>query len=275
MEKLKLDSQDKIAETLLTTLNMRALDARQPDPVIGDKLAIQIVDQIDYDFSRLKLNPMDQVGTVLRVRQFDRLMRDFLARHPSSVVVSIGCGLDTRFQRVDNGLVEWYDLDLPDVIALRQKLVPPAERCHMLPDSVFDDRWLEIVRTHGDRNFFFLAEGVLVYFTEEMVRGLFQQLARLFSGCELACDGMTPGMIRMHNLELKFSKVQARLHWGLKNGKEPETWGSGIKLLSQWFYFDQPEPRLGVYQLMRYFPFLSHGVGIFHYQLGNPEEKNA
>lgn len=268
MEKIQLDCQDKIAETLLTTLNMRALDARQPDPILGDTLAIQIIDKIDYDFSRLKLNHLDQVGTVLRVRQFDRLARDFLTRHPTSVMVSLGCGLDTRFQRLDNGLVEWFDLDLPEVIAFRQKLVPVTERCHMLPYSIFDEHWLDIVKDRGDGHFFFLAEGVLVYFSTNQVRALFQLFARQFPGCELVCDSMTPVMIRMHNLELMLSKVKARLHWGLKNGKEPETWGNSIRLINEWFYFDQPEPRLGVYQLMRYIPFMSHGVGIYHYQLG-------
>ena len=79
-------------------------------------------------------------------------------------------------------------------------------------------------------------------------------------------------MVRIHNLELSRSKVTARLGWALKNGRQPESWAEGIHLLSDWYYFDRPEARLGIYQLMRYVPPLAKGVGIYHYQLGNPAD---
>ena len=269
MSKLTLESQDKIAETLLIALYARAVEARLPEPLLQDKNAIKLVEQIDYDFSRFKLAGHDQATTIMRLRQFDRYTQDFLARHPLAVVVHIGCGLDTRFERVDNGLVEWYDLDLPEVINFRQKLIPSIERCHLVGHSVFDQTWLEAVSNHPGHAYLFIAEGVLPYFTQAQVRQLFLLLAEKFPGCELVCDGMTPAMIRLHNLKLRFSKVSARLNWGLKNGRQPETWRSGIRLLSEWFYFDQPEPRLGSSQLMRYIPLFARGVGIFRYQLGS------
>jgi O-methyltransferase involved in polyketide biosynthesis len=269
MEKITLQSQDKIAETMLTTLYVRAAEAALPNPLLLDKSAQTMVEQIDYDFSRLKLNKLDQVSTILRVRQFDRYTQDFLIRYPSAVVVQIGCGLDTRFERVDNGQVEWYDLDLPEVIEFRHKLVYEAKRYHMLGYSVFNDQWIELVRNYNRGPYLFLAEGVFPYFSEQQVKGLFVLLKEKFSGCELVCDAMTRTMIRLHNLELSASKVDARLHWGLNNGHQPETWAPGIRLMNEWFYFDEPEPRLGLAQLMRYIPPLARGVGIFHYQLGD------
>jgi len=74
-------------------------------------------------------------------------------------------------------------------------------------------------------------------------------------------------MITLHNWQLVFSKIGARLHWGLQHGRDLEGWSPGIRLLDEWFYFDRPEPRLGTAQLMRYFPPLAKGTGIFHYQL--------
>jgi len=268
MTKLKLESQDKIVETLLIALNARAVEARLPNPLLYDEHAVRLVEQIDYDFSRFKLAGHDQATTIMRLLQFDLLTKDFLSRYPLSVVVHIGCGLDTRFERLDNGLVEWYDLDLPEVASFRQKLIPAKERSHLLGCSVFDPTWLEAVRNHPGRSYLFLAEGVLPYFTEQQVMQLFVLLAESFPGCELVCDGMTPAMIGLHNLKLSFSKVGARLQWGLKTGRQPESWGAGIRLLSEWFYFDRPEPRLGSSQLMRYIPLFAKGVGIFHYQLG-------
>jgi hypothetical protein len=79
---------------------------------------------------------------------------------------------------------------------------------------------------------------------------------------------MTPAMIWLHNLELRSSKIDARLNWGLKNGNQPEAWSDDICLINEWFYFNEPEPRMGSFRLMRYLPVFAKGVGIYHYQLG-------
>lgn len=268
MPKVTLESQDKVAETLLTALYQRANESRRPDALIHDDTAVHLVEQIDYDFTRFTLNKLDQVTAVLRVREFDRLAGDFLTRQPASVVVNLGCGLDTRFERVDNGQVEWYNLDLPEVIEFRQQLLPETERCKMIGISLFDRAWLDMVSDHPGKAYLFIAEGVFPYFTTEQVKDIFLFLKAKFPGCELLCDGMSTLMVRIHNLELSRSKVRARLGWALKDSHEPETWGAGIRLLSEWYYFDRPEPRLGIYQLMRYMPAFGKGVGIFLYQLG-------
>jgi len=212
MARYTLESQDKITETLLFALNICAMEARQPNLLLRDDRALQLVKQIDYDFSRFKLNPLDQVSAILRVREFDRLTQDFLSRQPKSIVVHIGCGLDTRFDRVDNRSVEWYDLDLPEVISFRQALIPSTERSHPVGCSVFDPAWIEVIPSEPGWPFLFLAEGVLPYFAQDQVRQLFLFLADKFPGCELVCDGMSPFMVRLHNLELLASKVGARLH---------------------------------------------------------------
>ncbi len=268
MPKITLQSANVVAETLLIALYARALEAQHPAPLVRDDQAVALVAQMDYDFARFKLKAHDQTTTIMRLAEFDRRAQDFLARHPQAAVVHIGCGLDTRFARVDNGQVTWYDLDLPEVIALRRQLIAEAPRCHFLGCSAFDSTWLDTVSIHAGRPTLFLAEGVLPYFTEVQVKSLVLTLMARFPGAELVCDALTPFMVRLHNLELVFSKVSARLHWGLQHGRDPESWGAGIRLLDEWFYFERPEPRLGAAQLLRYCPPLAQGVGIFHYQLG-------
>lgn len=114
----------------------------------------------------------DKAALVLRNRQFDNYAQDFLSRCPEAVVVHIGCGLDSRFERVDNGKVEWYDLDLPEVIDLRRELTGgDSRRYHLLSCSVLNNAWIDSVKTHRDRPFLFLAEGVLLYFEENQVNG--------------------------------------------------------------------------------------------------------
>ena len=123
MVKLTLDSSNAVAETLLIALHARVLEAMRPAPLVRDERAPALAALIDYDFSRFALRDHDQTTTILRLREFDCRAIAFLARSPQAVVVHIGCGLDTRFDRVDNGQVAWYDLDLPEVIELRRQLV--------------------------------------------------------------------------------------------------------------------------------------------------------
>ena len=266
--KTVLDSPSAVAETLLIPLYIRAQETREANPILRDEAAVALVERIDYDFERIKLLNVNRVGTVLRTHRIDLWARDFLAGHPGAAVVHIGCGFDTRFDRVDDGCVEWYDLDLPEVIALRRELLPGHPRCTLLASSVFDPAWLEAVGpTHQPA--LFIAEGVLPYFEEAQVKALILMIQRHFPGAELICDAFTPFMVRVDNLILIRTKFQARLRWGIKHGRDMERWGPGIKLLDEWFYFDEPEPRMGAAQWMRYFPPFGRGVGIFQYRLEN------
>jgi len=138
-----------VPETMLIPLYIRAKESRRPDAMLTDDIAVAVVDQLDYDFTHIKLQGHDELAIILRLREFDRFTSNFLAVHPDGVVIHIGCGLDTRFERVDNGGVEWYDLDLPNVIELRRKLIgEQGERYHFLNISVFNPAWLELVRQH-------------------------------------------------------------------------------------------------------------------------------
>jgi O-methyltransferase involved in polyketide biosynthesis len=258
-----------VSETLLMTLYARARESQRPDAMIRDDLAVQMVQQIDCDFSRLKMQRHDEVAIIMRMRKFDDHARRFLARNPEGVVVHIGCGLDTRFERVDNGRVEWFDLDMPDVIALRKDLLnEDSGRYHMLASSVFDEGWMAEVSCLEPRRFMFLAEGVFPYFEESQIRELFLSLRDRFPGCEVVCDAHTPFVIWADNLQLAFSRVQARLHWRLKDPRDVEKWGQGIRLLDEWNYYEDDEPRLKSVRWARHIPALAKSSGVFHYQLG-------
>jgi O-methyltransferase involved in polyketide biosynthesis len=169
-----------VPETSLAALYWRAMESQRPDALIKDEKAEALVAQLDYDFDRIRQIPMPELLYVMRTmltREMDRYARGFLGGHPDGVVVHIGCGLDTRFERADNGQVEWYDLDLPDVIDLRRELIgDEGGRYHLLACSVFEDVWLDAVKVHSPRPFLFLAETVFVYFTEAQVKSLVRML---------------------------------------------------------------------------------------------------
>jgi len=141
-----LQSLEGVSETLLMTLYVRARESQRTNGMIKDEKAVAMVNQIDCDFSHLRMQRHDEVAIIMRMNKFDSHVSVFLKRYPDAVVVHIGCGLDTRFERVDNGHVEWFDLDMPDVLALRKKLIhSECSRYHTLATSVFEDGWLEEV----------------------------------------------------------------------------------------------------------------------------------
>ena len=261
-----------VPETMLVTLYLRAMESQRPGALIKDEKAVALVTRMSYDFSRVRQIPLSEANKlviILRNREFDRYARDFLARRPQAVVVHIGCGLDARFERVDNGQVEWYDLDLPDVIELRRKLLgDEGERYHLLGCSVLDNAWLDTVSAHHQRPFLFLAEGVFMYFEEAQVKSLVLTLRDRFPGAELVFDSYSPIHVWRHNLQTSTSKITIRIRWGIWHGQEVEHWGEGIRLLNEWGFFDRPEPRLAHIRWARPIEALARTLRIYHFQLG-------
>ncbi len=264
-----------VAETLLIPLYVRALESRRPDALLVDERAVAFVATRELELARIKKIKMDEedrVTLVLRSREIDRHVRAFLARHSSAVVVHIGCGLDSRFERVKDGSVVWYDLDLPEVIALRRTLLgDEAGRYHLLATSVFDHAWMDVVSRHHPRPVLFVAEGVLMYFEERAVRALVCTLRERFPGSELVFDAFSPFLVRANNLRLRLSRspIDARYRWGLRRARDLEAWGEGIRLLEEWFPLDRPEPRLSRVRWMRHIRPLARVLGVYHYRLGD------
>src|SRR5574341_1278275 len=261
-----------VSETLLVTLYLRAMETKRPDALIKDEKAVALVSRMSYDFARVRQIPLSEANKlviILRNREFDRYARDFLRRHPDAVVVDIGCGLDSRFERVDNGQLEWYDLDVPDVIALRRKLIGgEGERYHLLGCSVLDNAWLEAASAHRRRPVLFLAEGVFMYFEGAQVKSLVLTLHDHFPGAELVFDAYSPLHVWVHNLQTYTSKIAMRVHWGLWRGQEIEGWGDSIHLLDEWGFLDRPEPRLAHIRWMRPIESLARTMRIYHFRLG-------
>lgn len=265
-----------VAETLLIPLYNRAMESQRPDAIMKDEKAVALVRQMGYDFDqvrKIRMTEGNKVARLLLTREMDRYARDFLTHQPEAVVVHIGCGLDSRFERVDNGQVEWYDLDLPDVIGLRRKFIgDEGERYHLLSGSVLEGAWLEAVKVHSQRPFLFLAETVFIYFREAQVKSLVLRLRDHFPGAELVFDGWSPFFIWLGNRQLSSSKFGCLLRWGFWRSRTLEGWGEGIHLLGQWGFFDQPEPRMAPYRWSAPLFRLFKPIRLFHFRLGGALE---
>ncbi|HEY9473225.1 MAG TPA: class I SAM-dependent methyltransferase [Mycobacteriales bacterium] len=179
-----------VSETLLWTLYHRATEARRPDGVLRDPLAVGLLGRIDYPFEQ-RFGPAGSLLTQiqgLRVRCFDREVDRFLVEHPDGTVVALGEGLETQFWRVDNGRVHWLTVDLPEVTALRDRLLPDSPRLSTLACSATDERWLDEV--DPTRGVLVVAQGLFMYLRPDQVHRLIAVCAGRFPGGALVFDAV-------------------------------------------------------------------------------------
>jgi O-methyltransferase involved in polyketide biosynthesis len=219
-----------VQETLLITLWARAIEARKSRPILNDWKSAEIYDRLDYDFSRFASAPASQIGVCIRALQFDQWVREFLREHPDGTVVEIGAGLNTRFERVDNGQVRWFDLDLPDAMTLRRRFFEESERRSFISASVLDEQWPSIVKASASGPVLLVAEGVFMYFPEQDVRRAFTRLAEQFPGASLAFDTMSTWWVRNQQKHDSLRHVDARIQWGIDDVGDLKWWDSGYRV---------------------------------------------
>jgi len=177
-----------VSETALLTLQVRAHEARRPDSIIDDPMAIQLADSIDYDFAKFGFSRRQDMA--VRALAFDKQARRFLSDRPKATVVALAEGLQTSFYRLDAaGLGDqfrWLTVDLPPMIALRSKLLPASDRVQMIAQSALDFSWMDQVET--DHGVFITAEGLLMYLQPDDALGLIAECARRFPGGQMMFD---------------------------------------------------------------------------------------
>lgn len=234
-----------VPETLLIPLWARAVEAKRGKPILKDAKAIEIMERIEYDFTKFDKAWKSQTGVVIRTEILNKAAAAFIARHPDAVVVNIGCGLDTRFAQVDNGRIRWYDLDLPEPIRIRRQFFSETERYQMIAKSVFDYSWIQEIAA-GAQPVLIIAEGTLMYFTERETKSLINKLIDVFPKAEMLLEIITPGIVKMSKQHDTIGKMDdVRFQWGVTSGKELEQYNNRIKVVNEWNLFDYHKDRWG------------------------------
>lgn len=176
-----------VSETALLTLNARAGEARRPDAIIEDPMAVTLADSIDFDFAKFGRTGQD---IALRARAFDRAAQEYLSTHPSATVVALAEGLQTSFWRLQAALPDsqfrWLTVDLAPIVDIRRQLLPASPRVSALAQSALDYSWMDAVDpTDG---VFVTAEGLLMYLQPEQSMELITECAKRFPGGQLIFD---------------------------------------------------------------------------------------
>lgn len=245
MKKISLNLQDDIADTLLITLYAKSIETRKKNPLINDQTACELVEKIDYDFSKYKNKKTTSVGVALRSTHFDQKVKDFIQLHNylrnQPIIVFVGCGLDTRIQRIGKSAehAEFYQLDIAEVIEQRQQLIPAQKNEHFIATSMLSTTWMDQLKeTHPNGHFMFVIEGVLMYFNQAQNQQVLTALAERFSGAELHFDMLNAWMSTKSALHDTVSKTKATFKFGLDDEKEIETWHPKLKHV-QTYLFNQ------------------------------------
>lgn len=258
--------------TNLATLYGRALDYRSADPILGDKAADDAVRQIDYDFTKIGISRDRAVSVVLRAKPIDDWAAEYLREHPDAIVLHLGCGMDTRFERLAPApTVHWYDIDYPEVVELREKLYAQAPNRTNIGSSVTDFEWLDQVPS--DRPTLIVAEGLTMYLTPETGTELVRRLAAKFPSGELICDLFNRTAIKIQKLNAPVRKAGATLYWGIDDPRELERYGLTLESSLDAAHWATPEvlARLGPatrfqLRMLKVFPVLARTAHIVRYR---------
>ena len=210
-EKIKLSG---VPETMLQTVYARAKESRGRG-AIRDAKAEEIVGKLDYDFSLADKDTAMRSGVIARTIVLDKLTKTWLASHPGAVVVNIACGLDTRCYRMA-GYAHWYNLDLPETMAVREKFLPESGTISQVAMSAMDD-WGDAIKEQN-APVLIVIEGLTMYLSEADVQRIFRVISNRFSQATVFVETMNPAMVRRFK-EKSIDASNAKFNWGIKNGK--------------------------------------------------------
>ena len=193
--------KNTVQETLVIPLYGRKLCTERFPNLFRDEKAVELIGKLDYDFSELEKKSKSfahcfgALEVAMRENDLMYEVKDYLETHPKAAVVNLGCGLDQTAENCDNGTCSIYNLDLPNVMEVRNALLPESERVKNIACDLNDFSWFEkIDDTNG---IIFIAAGVFYYFKTEQIKTLFTTMSNRFKGGRLVFDSANKRAVKM------------------------------------------------------------------------------
>jgi len=228
-----------VQETLLTPLCARADQFGRSDAIVIDAAAKQLVDAIDYDFDKIRRFPNTLTGCAIRAAIMDEWIQDFLRAHPSGAIGLFGVGLDTVFERNDNGRANWFEFDFPDVIALRETCFAPDSRRQSIAGDILDTHWIDRMQATTQGPWLFQAAGLLMYLQPAQVQQLFRLLADHFPGSTFLFDGCSNFAKQNSNRwEATIRTTAAKYHFAIDDPRDLAAWDNRIQVTDVRYMLD-------------------------------------
>ena len=260
MEKIKIE-KNSVQETLVLPLYGKAWASQKYPDIFKDRDARKIMNSIDYDFSAMEKAARGVKGKIASLAAATRQaalvweINDYLKDHPKALVVNLGCGLDTAGHQADNGKCRFANVDFPNVIELREKLLPSTEREKNIASDLNDHSWFEKIGFIKEDGAVFIASGVFLYFKKDDVKKLFCAMAERFPGARLAFDGQNEAGKNLDLKALQTSGIDISTNFSLNHPEaELRSWSDKFARV-QWKKMStgyiRPDKRFGLlYRLM-------------------------
>lgn len=247
-EKVKLSG---VPETMLQTIYARAKESKGRGAV-HDQKAEEIIGNLDYDFSLADKDSAMHSGVIARTIVLDRLANAWLAENPEAVVVNIACGLDTRCYRM-RGYSHWYNLDLPQTIDVRKKLLPQSGAISQIVMSAMED-WGSEIAEH-DTDALIIIEGLSMYLSEADIKRIFKVISKRFERATVLVEIMNPAVVKRFK-EKSIEGSHAKFTWGIKDGKALALLLPNFKFVEEHSLTEGMAEFVPIYKLLVKIPFV-------------------
>ena len=240
-----------VSETMLQTVYARAKESRGRG-AIRDLKAEEIIGRLDYDFSLADKDAAMHSGVIARTIVLDRLVGEYLAAHPGTTVMNLACGLDTRCYRMQ-GYAHWYNLDLPETIAVREALLPESGSISQLAMSAMDDWGAAVEGPSGPA--LVIIEGLTMYLTQADVQRIFAVIAGRFPAATVFTETMNPMVVKRFK-EKSIEGSKAKFTWGVKDGRALAALLPGFRLAGEHCLTEGMAAFVPVYRLLDKLPLI-------------------
>ena len=234
MEKFKVES-GTVQETLMMPLYGRVYCEEHFPNTFPNKAAKRAAEKVDYDFGKVQSSELNMIVWGLRARMLQEAAKDYLKTHPKATIINLGCGLDLSFDEVDNGTCRFINMDLPDVIAAREKIVTCREREFNLSCDLMDFSWMEKIKrepynVNVSDGVYIISGGVLMYFHTEQMRQFFLALAKAFPGGGICFDGENQKGVDKSNKIVQKTGNGTKIYFPIEDSRAMfASWGDCFK----------------------------------------------
>ena len=256
----KTNELSALAQTLFIPLAVRAKETVYEQPLFSDKMAVTVFNECDTDGMVIDGGEISTHGILARTKVIDDEINKILTRNAHATIINLGAGLDTRFFRLDKGVAQWYDLDLPEVISLRRQFFSENERLHFISKSVLDDSWINKINSSPNEPVIIIAEGLLMYFPQDEVKQILNMLVTNFPKADMFFDVV-------HSF-FTGKKISSSFLWGIAKAKEIESLDENISVMQTFSAGDLLKKRQSkMFRLLNIFPSTKNRSQIIHLKL--------
>ena len=242
-----------VEKTMLLTLYAKAWHSKEKNHKFYDSKAVEIISNIDYDFSIAEKDKFMQLGTIARTIVLDEMVGDYIEAHPECTIVNIASGMDTRFNRLDNGKINWYNVDLENSANYRLKYIKDTDRVKTLAYSAMDPNWTDEIQIRND--VLFIIEGLTMYLNQKDVEDIINIIDANFDNCRVFMEIMPPISVK-NAKEESIEDTNSKFIWGVEKGHELIKFNSNFKWIKDVNLFDGVNVYKPHYRIITWLPYL-------------------